>query len=56
MDAGWALPASFASKSNAFYGDKLLVGGNGTAYDGSRTDTDMAVIDSSDMPGYLTAG
>lgn len=56
VDAGWALPTTFASRSNAFYGDKLLVGGNGTVYDGSKTSVDMAVIDRPGQAGYLTAG
>lgn len=53
---GWALPATLSSKYQTFYGDKLLVGGNGTAYDDKRAGADMAVIDRDGQAGYLTAG
>lgn len=53
---GWALPATLDSKSQTFYGDRLLVGGNGTAYDDKRAGADMAVIDKPGQVGYLTAG
>jgi hypothetical protein len=55
VDSDWALPSTFSSKSNTFYNDKNLVGGNGTAYSSSKTSADYAVIDTDETPGYLTA-
>jgi hypothetical protein len=56
VDSDWTLPGSFTSKSSTFYSDKNLVGGNGTAFDSSKTSAEYAVIDTDDTPGYLTAG
>lgn len=58
VDSTWELPSGLSSvnKASCFYGDKSLVGGNGTAYDSSKTSADMAVIDTANTPGYLTAG
>lgn len=52
----WALPSSLASSASVFYGDTLLVGGNGTKFSSSKTGANMAVIDRDGQPGYLTAG
>ncbi|MCI1933835.1 MAG: hypothetical protein LKJ31_01865 [Atopobiaceae bacterium] len=56
VSEGWALPSSLASSASAFYGDNLLVGGNGTKFSSSKTGANMAVIDRAGQPGYLTAG
>lgn len=58
VDPTWELPSGISSsnKVQCFYGDKQLVGGNGTAFDSSKASADMAVIDTADTPGYLTAG
>lgn len=37
-----------------FYGCTSLKGGNGTTFDGSKTNAEMAVIDTPSTPGYLT--
>ncbi len=37
-----------------FYNNGSLVGGNGTTYDSTKTDKNMAVIDTEETPGYLT--
>ena len=52
----WALPNALTTKSNTFYADSKLVGGNGTAYSVSNTSADYAVIDGAGHAGYLTAG
>lgn len=52
----WALPPSLTSSANVFYGDTLLVGGNGTKFSSSKTGANMAVIDRAGQAGYLTAG
>ena len=39
-----------------FYGDALLVGGNGTKFSSTKTGANMAVIDRAGQAGYLTAG
>jgi hypothetical protein len=52
----WTLPSSLASSANVFYGDTLLVGGNGTKFSSSKTGANMAVIDRAGQAGYLTAG
>lgn len=52
----WALPKALTTKSNTFYADSKLVGGNGTAYSVSNTSADYAVIDGAGHAGYLTAG
>lgn len=58
VDSTWELPSGLSSsaKNQCFYGSKSLVGGNGTAFDSSKVSADMAVIDTADTPGYLTAG
>jgi hypothetical protein len=56
VSEGWALPSSLASSANVFYGDNLLVGGNGTKFSSSKTGANMAVIDRAGQTGYLTAG
>lgn len=58
VDSTWELPSGLSSsaKNQCFYGSKNLVGGNGTAFDSSKVSADMAVIDTTDTPGYLTAG
>jgi hypothetical protein len=56
VSAGWALPSPLTSITGTFYGDKLLMGGNGTAYNESKTTASMAVVDAADKAGYLTAG
>ena len=53
---GWTLPSSPMTSSNVFYGDALLVGGNGTTFSSSKTGLDMAVVDREGQAGYLTAG
>ncbi|MGI6535110.1 MAG: hypothetical protein ACOX12_01635 [Eggerthellaceae bacterium] len=57
VDSTWTLPSGVSSvnKGQCFYGDKGLVGGNGTVYDSSKVSADMAVIDTADTPGYLTS-
>lgn len=57
VDPTWELPSGLSSfnKGQCFYGDTSLVGGNGTAFDSSKVSADMAVIDTADTPGYLTA-
>lgn len=52
----WALPKALTTKSNTFYADSKLVGGNGTAHSVSNTSADYAVIDGAGHAGYLTAG
>jgi hypothetical protein len=52
----WALPSPLASSANVFYGDTLLVGGNGTKFSSTKTGANMAVIDRAGQAGYLTAG
>ena len=44
------------NKVSCLYGTTKLVGGNRTAFDGSKVSADYAVIDTADTPGYLTAG
>lgn len=58
VDSTWVLPSGLSSfnKASCFYGSTKLVGGNGTAFDSSKASADMAVIDTADTPGYLTAG
>ena len=46
--------SSVTSSSSMFSGCTSLVGGNGTAFDSSKTDKTMAVIDTPTTPGYLT--
>jgi len=53
---GWTPPSSPMTSSNVFYGDTLLVGGNGTKFSSSKTGLDMAVVDREGQAGYLTAG
>lgn len=53
---GWALPSPLTSSANVFYGDALLVGGNGTKFSSTKTGADMAVVDRAGQAGYLTAG
>lgn len=55
VDADWKLPSTISNKTATFCGDKALVGGNGTAFDSSKTSADMAVIDKDGQEGYLTA-
>ena len=55
VDSDWELPSSISNKTATFYGDKALVGGNGTAFDSSKTSADMAVVDKEGQEGYLTA-
>ena len=55
VDPTWSVSAS-ASGFGMFSGCKMLVGGNGTAYDSSKSDQKMMVIDKEGQPGYLTAG
>ena len=46
---------SITSSSGMFLGCTSLVGGNGTTYDGTRTDKNMAIIDgTNNQDGYLT--
>lgn len=52
----WALPSPLASSANVFYGDTLLVGGNGTKFSSTKTGANMAVVDRAGQAGYLTAG
>lgn len=56
VDSSWELPQTMETKSNTFYGDTSLVGGNGTAFSSSKTSADYAVIDKDGQEGYLTAG
>jgi hypothetical protein len=58
VDSTWELPSRISSsnKGQCFYGDKSLVGGNGTVFDSSKVSADMAVINTADTAGYLTAG
>lgn len=53
---GWTPPSSPMTSSNVFYGDTLLVGGNGTKFSSNKTGLDMAVVDREGQAGYLTAG
>ena len=46
--------SAVTSGSKMFYGCTKLVGGNGTAYNGSYIDKSYAVIDTAETPGYLT--
>jgi hypothetical protein len=54
--SSWTLPTAFTTKSNTFYADSKLVGGNGTVFSSSKTSADYAVIDNESHAGYLTAG
>lgn len=54
--SSWTLPTAFTTKSNTFYADSKLVGGNGTIFSSSKTSADYAVIDKDGQVGYLTAG
>lgn len=58
VDSTWQLPRWLSSgkKLTCFYGSKSLVGGNGADYNSSKVSAGMAVIDTADKPGYLTAG
>lgn len=53
-DARWELLSSMSNKSSTFYGDKNVMGGNGTAWSSSKTSEDMAMIDKERQEGYLT--
>ncbi len=56
VDADWALPKSGVSGLATFYNCKAIVGGNGTAYDSSKTGYAMMKVDVAGSAGYLTAG
>ena len=56
MNANPELPSKGISGFGTFYGCTALVGGNGTAFDSSRTSGTMMRVDAEGMPGYLTAG
>ena len=56
VDSGWELPSKGLSGFGTFYNCAALVGGNGTAYDSSRTGYSMMRIDAEGQAGYLTAG
>lgn len=47
--------SQITASTNMFQNDSLLVGGNGTAYNGSIIDKTYAVIDADGTPGYFTA-
>jgi surface protein len=49
----WSI-AAVGESSSMFDGCENLVGGNGTTYNSSNTDTSYAHIDEADNPGYLT--
>ena len=49
----WSTECVYNSKDMFEY-CKLLKGGNGTAYDGSKTNREYACIDKDGQPGYLT--
>lgn len=55
-DAGWALPGSGLTGPQCFYNCNSLVGGNGTAWESSKTGYAYLRIDAAGTPGYLTAG
>lgn len=56
VNANPELPSKGISGFGTFYGCTALVGGNGTAFDSSRTSGTMMRVDAEGMPGYLTAG
>lgn len=56
VSESWALPSYLTSSANVFYGDNLLVGGNGTKFSSTKTGANMTVTDTAETPGYLTAG
>lgn len=45
---------SVTESQNMFYGDTLLVGGNGTSYSAEHIDVEYARIDATSAPGYFT--
>ena len=53
VDSSWVLPAG-VSGAQTFYGCTSLVGGNGTAYDASKTGWQYMRVDAQGAPGYLT--
>lgn len=56
VDSTWELPSKGLSGLGTFYNCTALVGGNGTAYDSSKTSYAMMRIDKEGQAGYLTAG
>ncbi len=53
-DPAWELPSG-ATGNQCFYSCKALVGGNGTAWDSTKTSYKYCVIDRDEQEGYLTA-
>ena len=56
VDTTWELPSKGLSGFGTFYNCAAFVGGNGTAYDSSKTSYSMMRIDKDGQTGYLTAG
>ena len=60
VDADWKLPAGVNWSSSAGYqtfkGCRSLKGGVGTIFDAKKVAGAMAIVDTYDTPGYLTAG
>lgn len=54
-DADWVLPV-LSSGYQTFYNCTSLVGGNGTAYNSTRSAGSYMEVDQEGNPGYLTAG
>ena len=55
VDIGKTFDVDNITSSNSMFGNCInITGGNGTTYDSSKTDAQMAYVDTPEHPGYLS--